>query len=102
MISCKEAVSRLYAFLDRNLGRVPEAEMEAHLKLCRHCCGELEFAKQVRAALRPIHDDAEQHRFRRWGWRWRRWRCATLGASRIEQVLRHDHVEGCELFFDDG
>lgn len=52
MISCKEAVSRLYAFLDRNLGRVPEAEMEAHLKLCRHCCGELEFAKQVRAALR--------------------------------------------------
>lgn len=52
MISCKEAVSRLYAYLDRNLGRVPEAEVEAHLKLCRHCCGELEFAKQVRAALR--------------------------------------------------
>jgi len=52
MISCKEAVSRLYAYLDRNLGRVPEAEMEEHLKLCRHCCGELEFAKQVRAALR--------------------------------------------------
>jgi anti-sigma factor (TIGR02949 family) len=52
MISCKEAVSRLYAYLDRNLGRVPEAEMEEHLKVCRHCCGELEFAKQVRAALR--------------------------------------------------
>ena len=52
MISCKEAVSRLYAYLDRNLGRVPEAEVEEHLKLCRHCCGELEFAKQVRAALR--------------------------------------------------
>lgn len=51
MISCKEAVSRLYAYLDRNLGRVPEAEMEEHLSLCRHCCGELEFAKQVRAAL---------------------------------------------------
>jgi len=52
MISCKEAVSRLYAYLDRNLGRLSEAEVEAHLKLCRHCCGELEFAKQVRAALR--------------------------------------------------
>lgn len=52
MISCKEAVSRLYAYLDRNLGRVPEAEVEEHLKLCRHCCGELEFAKQVRTALR--------------------------------------------------
>lgn len=52
MISCKEAVSRLYAYLDRNLGRIPEAEVEEHLKLCRHCCGEIEFAKQVRAALR--------------------------------------------------
>lgn len=52
MISCKEAVSRLYAYLDRSLKRVPEAEVEEHLKLCRHCCGELEFAKQVRAALR--------------------------------------------------
>lgn len=52
MISCKDAVSRLYAYLDRNLGRIPEAEVEEHLKLCRHCCGELEFAKQVRAALR--------------------------------------------------
>ena len=52
MISCKEAVARLYAYLDRNLGRIPEAEVEQHLKLCRHCCGELEFARQVRAALR--------------------------------------------------
>jgi mycothiol system anti-sigma-R factor len=52
MINCKEAVARLYAYLDRNLGRVPEAEVEEHLKLCRHCCGELEFAKQVRGVLR--------------------------------------------------
>ncbi len=52
MISCKEAVTRLYAYLDRNLGRIPEAEVEEHLKLCRHCCGELEFAKQVRGLLR--------------------------------------------------
>ena len=52
MISCKDAVSRLYAYLDRHLGQVPESEVEEHLKLCRHCCGELEFAKQVRAKLR--------------------------------------------------
>ncbi len=52
MISCKEAVTKLYAYLDRNLGRVPEAQVEEHLKLCRHCCGELEFAKQVRGLLR--------------------------------------------------
>lgn len=52
MISCKEAVSRLYAYLDRNLGGFSEAQVEEHLKVCRHCCGELEFAKQVREALR--------------------------------------------------
>ena len=26
--------------------------MEEHLGLCRHCCGELEFAKQVRDRLK--------------------------------------------------
>ncbi len=59
MINCKEAVARLYAYLDRNLGRGSEAEVEEHLKLCRHCCGELEFAKQVRGLLRrpgAVHD----------------------------------------------
>ncbi|MDR7481449.1 MAG: zf-HC2 domain-containing protein [Armatimonadota bacterium] len=52
MISCKDAVARLWAYLDRNLGRVEEREMEEHLGLCRHCCGELEFARQLRERLR--------------------------------------------------
>lgn len=52
MIACKEAVSRLWDYVDRNLERLPEAELEEHLGLCRHCCGELEFAKQLRELLR--------------------------------------------------
>lgn len=52
MINCKEAVTRLWAYLDRNLGRTQEQELEEHLGLCRHCCGELEFAKQVRDLLK--------------------------------------------------
>ncbi len=52
MITCKEAVARLWEYLDRNLGRVRDAELDEHLGLCRHCCGELEFAKQVRDLLR--------------------------------------------------
>jgi mycothiol system anti-sigma-R factor len=52
VINCKDAVSRLWAYLDRNIERIQEAELEEHLGLCRHCCGELEFAKQVRAVLR--------------------------------------------------
>lgn len=51
MIKCKEAVSRLWTYLDRNIDRIHEAELEEHLGLCRHCCGELEFAKQMRTML---------------------------------------------------
>jgi hypothetical protein len=51
VINCKEAVGRLWFYLDRNLGKVEEQELEAHLGLCRHCCGELEFARQVRGLL---------------------------------------------------
>ncbi len=52
MIRCREAVARLWAYLDRNLGRLEEEELEEHLRLCRHCCGELEFARHLRAMLR--------------------------------------------------
>ncbi|MDR5704284.1 MAG: zf-HC2 domain-containing protein [Armatimonadota bacterium] len=52
MMSCKEAVDLLWDYLDRNLDRVEEQDLEAHLGLCRHCCGELEFARQIRGLLR--------------------------------------------------
>lgn len=52
MINCKDAVTRLWAYLDRTLGRGQEQELEEHLGLCRHCCGELEFAQQIRDLLR--------------------------------------------------
>ncbi len=51
MIDCKEAVERLWTYLDRKLERRFEEEVERHLGLCRHCCGELEFAKQIREKL---------------------------------------------------
>ena len=51
MIACGDAVERLWSYLDRNLDRGREEELEQHLGLCRHCCGELEFAKQVRNKL---------------------------------------------------
>ncbi len=51
MINCRQAVERLWSYLDRHLERAQEEQLEEHLGLCRHCCGELEFAKQVRAKL---------------------------------------------------
>lgn len=52
MISCKEAVAQLWVYLDRSVERLEEAELEEHLGLCRHCCGELEFARQLHRWLR--------------------------------------------------
>lgn len=51
MIPCKEAVEQLWSHLDRQLDQAREQELEEHLGVCRHCCGELEFAQQVRAKL---------------------------------------------------
>jgi hypothetical protein len=56
MIACREAVDRLWTYLDRSLDRTREEELEQHLGLCRHCCGELEFAKQVRTKMKDSAD----------------------------------------------
>ena len=56
MIACRDAVERLWSYLDRDIDRAQEAELEQHLGLCRHCCGELEFAKQVRTKLASSMD----------------------------------------------
>lgn len=59
MITCKDAVERLWTYLDRNLNRVDQSEVDEHLGVCRHCCGELEFAKQLRELLGKPNDAAE-------------------------------------------
>ena len=48
MIDCREAVRRMWAYLDHSLGDRPVEEFEAHLETCRRCCGELEFSRHVR------------------------------------------------------
>ncbi|KAB1147155.1 zf-HC2 domain-containing protein [Streptomyces luteolifulvus] len=56
MISCSEAVDRLWAYLDATVGHDERQEMEEHLALCLRCCGELEFA----VALRRFLADSER------------------------------------------
>jgi mycothiol system anti-sigma-R factor len=51
MIDCREAVSRMWAYLGRDLALQPVAEFEAHLETCQRCCGELEFSRQLREAV---------------------------------------------------
>lgn len=51
MISCHEAVGRLWEYLDRTLDEVDRRRVEAHLNRCRRCCAEMEFAHELRRVL---------------------------------------------------
>lgn len=51
MITCAEAVERLWAYLDGALTADDKAALEEHLGFCRVCCGEVEFAEELRGFL---------------------------------------------------
>ena len=51
MISCSDAMRRLWEYLDQTVDAADRALVEEHLARCRRCCGELEFAKELRQFL---------------------------------------------------
>ncbi len=51
MIDCREAVTRMWTYLEHELAATPVAEFEAHLETCQRCCGELEFSRHLREAV---------------------------------------------------
>lgn len=57
LIPCAEAVRRLWDYLDKELSPEDSAAVEEHLAFCQRCCGELEFAKELRAFLRSHSED---------------------------------------------
>lgn len=51
MITCAEAVKQLWSYLDGALPDENRAAVEEHLSFCRRCCGEVEFAEELRGFL---------------------------------------------------
>ena len=51
MITCAEAVRQLWEYLDGALPEESRAAIEEHLSFCRRCCGEVEFAEELRGFL---------------------------------------------------
>ena len=51
MIGCKEAVRHLWEYLDETVGDADREALEEHLRRCRRCCAELEFAEEMRRFL---------------------------------------------------
>lgn len=50
-LPCSEAVRQLWDYLDHAISPEDQEKVEKHLSFCRRCCGELEFAKEMRAFL---------------------------------------------------
>lgn len=48
MIDCNEAVGQLWQYIEHDLGDSDRADIEEHLALCRRCCGEVEFAEELK------------------------------------------------------
>ncbi len=57
MISCAEAVRQLWEYLDGAVGQAQSAAIQEHLSRCRRCCGEAEFAAELRTFLAAHADD---------------------------------------------
>jgi mycothiol system anti-sigma-R factor len=57
MISCSEAVNQLWEYLDGTVEDSDRRAIEEHLSVCQRCCGELEFAEELR---RFLADSAHQ------------------------------------------
>ena len=51
LIPCSEAVRNLWDYLDHAVSPEDHEKVERHLAFCRSCCGELEFANELRAFL---------------------------------------------------
>ena len=51
MSDCPEVIQQLWEYLDGVAGQAQSAAIEEHLSLCRRCCGEAEFAAELRNFL---------------------------------------------------
>jgi anti-sigma factor (TIGR02949 family) len=50
-IKCSEAVRKLWDYLDHAISPEDQERIEQHLSFCRSCCGEMEFARELRTLL---------------------------------------------------
>ena len=57
MITCAEAVRQLWEYLDGLVDESQREQIEEHLAFCRRCCGELEFAEELRGFLAAQGDE---------------------------------------------
>jgi anti-sigma factor (TIGR02949 family) len=63
-ISCREALGRVFDYLDQELTGPRLRELERHLEECRHCYDRVAFEKMLKARLRELKAEANIMRLR--------------------------------------
>lgn len=51
MMTCQEAVDKLYEYLDREVDKITAERFQTHLDLCRRCCDHFEFEKKMKELI---------------------------------------------------
>lgn len=57
MITCTDAVRQLWDYLEDSVGPSDRRKIEEHLDVCKRCCGEVEFADELRGFLEQHASD---------------------------------------------
>jgi len=59
MLSCEDALTRIYEFLDGELEKLTHEQVERHFKVCKRCYPQLQWEKSFRRALHRVVDEEE-------------------------------------------
>lgn len=51
IISCVEAVKKIFELLQRKIKKVEKRKLDEHLRTCQECCNRLEFEKLLKEKL---------------------------------------------------
>jgi anti-sigma factor (TIGR02949 family) len=51
-VTCRDALARLYEYIDRELSPADEKAVKMHLKLCRACSKRFRFEEQLLVRMR--------------------------------------------------
>jgi predicted anti-sigma-YlaC factor YlaD len=57
MITCSQAVKQLWDYIEGAVQGPHLHALEEHLSVCRRCCGEVEFAQELRKFLADNGDE---------------------------------------------
>ncbi len=64
LISCEDAIKRVFDYIDGELHGKPREELEHHLEACRHCFDRVQFERALKSRLSSLKVDSNPEALR--------------------------------------